>query len=103
MTAQVVKEVSPERVCDFMERALSELAEALDYAPTRPVRALDVLPLAERTRLLETWNETTSSYPRERCIHELFEEQVRRAPEAVALVQERRSCRMGSSIVGRID
>ena len=87
LTAQVVKEVSPERVCDFMERALSELAEALEHAPTRPVRALDVLPLAERKLLLETWNETAAAYPRERCIHELFEEQVRRAPEAVALVQ----------------
>ena len=87
LTAQVVKEVSPERVCDFMERALSELAEALEHAPTRPVRALDVLPLAERKLLLETWNETAVAYPRERCIHELFEEQVRRAPEAVALVQ----------------
>ena len=87
LTAQVVKEVSPERVCGFMERALSELAEALEHAPTRPVRALDVLPLAERRLLLETWNETAASYPRERCIHELFEEQVRRAPEAVALVQ----------------
>ena len=87
LTAQVVKEVSPERVCDFMERALSELAEALEDAPTRPVRALDVLPLAERKLLLETWNETAAAYPREQCIHELFEEQVRRAPEAVALVQ----------------
>ena len=87
LTAQVVKEVSPERVCDFMEQALSELAEALEHAPTRPVRALDVLPLAERKLLLETWNETAAAYPRERCIHELFEEQVRRAPEAVALVQ----------------
>ena len=43
LTAQVVKDVSPERVCAFMERALSELAEALEHAPTRPVRATGCL------------------------------------------------------------
>ena len=36
-----------------------------------------MLSPSERKLLLETWNETETSYPRERCIHELFEEQVR--------------------------
>src|SRR5207302_1811949 len=32
------------------------------------------------------WNQTEREYPRERCVHELFEEQVRRTPDQVALV-----------------
>ncbi|TIP69159.1 AMP-binding protein, partial [Mesorhizobium sp.] len=36
----------------------------------------------------EELNRTDADYPSERCIHELFEQQVRRTPEAVALVHE---------------
>ena len=34
------------------------------------------------------WNDTGRNYPKDRCIHELFEEQVERTPEAVAVVFE---------------
>src|SRR5438067_13168538 len=33
-----------------------------------------------------TWNQAISPFPRERCVHELFEAQASRAPEAVALI-----------------
>ncbi|MEX3683245.1 AMP-binding protein, partial [Paraburkholderia sp. BR14320] len=54
----------------------------------QPVERIDILPAAERGYLLEELNRTEAAYPSERCIHELFEAQVRRAPEAVALVHE---------------
>src|SRR6185503_1889411 len=41
---------------------------------------------SERHRLLVEWNDTKRDYPSERCIHELFEEQAERTPEAVAVV-----------------
>ena len=34
------------------------------------------------------WNATSVEYPREKCIHELFEEQVQKTPDAVAVVYE---------------
>jgi amino acid adenylation domain-containing protein len=40
----------------------------------------------ERRQLLLEWNDTRTSYPRDRCIHELFEAQVERSPDAAALV-----------------
>ncbi len=88
LTAQVVEPVSADRVCGYMQQVLEQLAEALEHAPNRPVRDLDILPAAERTYLLEDLNRTAADYPSERCIHELFEQQVRRTPEAVALVHE---------------
>ncbi|KAA9382688.1 amino acid adenylation domain-containing protein [Neorhizobium galegae] len=88
LTAQVVEPISADRVCGYMQQVLEQLAEALEHAPNRPVRDLDILPAAERTYLLEDLNRTAAAYPSERCIHELFEQQVRRAPEAVALVHE---------------
>ena len=38
--------------------------------------------------MLVEWNDTAVDYPRDRLLHELFEEQVGRAPEAVAVVFE---------------
>ncbi|PZV38564.1 non-ribosomal peptide synthetase, partial [Mesorhizobium kowhaii] len=88
LTAQVAEPISADRVCGYMQRALEQLAEALEQAPSRPVRELDILPADERTYLLEELNRTAATYPSERCIHELFEAQVRQAPEAVAVVHE---------------
>ena len=51
-----------------------------------PVHKLRFLPASERARLLVEWNATATDYPRERCIHELFEAQVEQTPDAVAVV-----------------
>ena len=40
----------------------------------------------EAHKLLVEWNETRTDYPRHRCIHQLFEEQVERRPQATALL-----------------
>jgi len=50
--------------------------------------AIEALPEAERRQVLEEWNATEADYPKEKLIHELFEEQVERSPDAVALVYE---------------
>ena len=34
------------------------------------------------------WNHTAADYPRERCVHELFEQQAEQTPDAVAVVYE---------------
>jgi amino acid adenylation domain-containing protein len=39
----------------------------------------------ERHQLLVEWNHTGAGYPRERCLHELFDAQVERSPDAIAL------------------
>jgi amino acid adenylation domain-containing protein len=63
------------------------VADALER-PRTSVGELELLGEAERRRLLREWNETESEYPRESCVHELFERQARQTPEAVALVCE---------------
>src|SRR5688572_22869302 len=40
----------------------------------------------ERRKVVDEWNRTEGEYPREKCVYELFEEQVRKTPEAVAVV-----------------
>lgn len=41
--------------------------------------------LVQRNQFLAEFNKTYRAYPRDKCVHELFEEQVERSPEAVAL------------------
>ena len=46
------------------------------------------LTVAERHQILVEWNRTEREYPRDKCLHQLFEEQVERTPDAVAVVFE---------------
>jgi len=43
---------------------------------------------AERRLLLIEWNNTQRDYPRDLCVHQLFEQQVARTPNAIALAFE---------------
>ncbi|HXW00864.1 MAG TPA: 4-hydroxyphenylacetate 3-hydroxylase C-terminal domain-containing protein, partial [Anaerolineae bacterium] len=43
-------------------------------------------PLAERHQLLVEWNDTQADYPADKCLHHLFEEQVERSPNNIAVV-----------------
>ncbi|RPI05054.1 MAG: non-ribosomal peptide synthetase, partial [Zetaproteobacteria bacterium] len=62
------------------------LLEGIVAAPDRPIGALPLLTAAERHQLLVAWNATATAYPRDCRVHELFEAQVARTPEAVAVV-----------------
>src|SRR5512141_2005996 len=52
------------------------------------IRKYPDLPEAETRKLLYEWNDTRVDYPSDKCIHHLFEEQVKRSPDAIALVYE---------------
>ena len=64
------------------------LLEAMVADDTQAVDRLPMLSDAERHRVLYEWNDTRTEFPAEKCVHELFEVQVERTPEAVALVFE---------------
>jgi amino acid adenylation domain-containing protein len=91
LVAQVAAPADAERVCRLMHTALERLVEALESTPGREVGSLDVLPEAERRQVLEAWNRTDAEYPAGACIHELFEAQAARTPEAVAVRFEEES------------
>ncbi|MGU9832325.1 condensation domain-containing protein, partial [Pseudomonas sp. LF195] len=53
--------------------------------PALPLQDLAVLDAAEREQIVYQWNATARDYPVQRCVHELIEAQVARAPQAPAL------------------
>ncbi|TYO61562.1 AMP-binding protein, partial [Bradyrhizobium hipponense] len=67
---------------------LLTLLRAMVADAGQPVGRIELLSTAERTYLLEELNRTAAPYPSERCVHQLFEAQVQKAPGAVALVCE---------------
>jgi non-ribosomal peptide synthetase component F len=62
------------------------LLEGIAEDPRQKISRLPLLTETERERILVEWNATGVEYPRDRGIHKLFEEQVRRSPQAVAVV-----------------
>ena len=71
-----------------VERLAGQLANLLRGACARPELPIADLPLigeAEREQLVSAWNATATDYPRHALIHEMFAEQVRRAPDAEAV------------------
>jgi amino acid adenylation domain-containing protein len=69
-------------------RKQNTLLKSIVADPDESLARLSLLTTAERERLLVEWNDTYAEYPRHRCVHQLFEEQVGRTPEATAVVFE---------------
>jgi non-ribosomal peptide synthetase component F len=68
-------------------RMLTHLQTALESMaayPDQRVADVSLLNTSERQQLLERWNQTAADYPRNTCIHHLFEAQVERTPQAMA-------------------
>ena len=64
------------------------LLEAIVAQPDQRISELPMLTEGEQHQLLVEWNDTKRDYPRDKHIHERFEDQVGRTPEAIAVVYE---------------
>lgn len=64
------------------------LLEGIIVNPEQLISNLPLLTATERQQMLVEWNATQTSYPKDQCIHQLFEEQVERTPKAVAVIFE---------------
>ncbi|CAH8769907.1 non-ribosomal peptide synthetase/type I polyketide synthase [Paenibacillus dendritiformis] len=73
----------------IIEQIIQTSTQVTAYHETR-LQDIGILTAEEREQIRH-FNLTTASYPREKTIHELFEEQVRLAPEGTAVTDERRS------------
>ncbi|MCC3590793.1 non-ribosomal peptide synthetase [Microcoleus sp. PH2017_28_MFU_U_A] len=73
-----------------ISRTIGHFQTLLEGIVSNPEQKISELPLLtewERQQLV-AWNNTATDYPQNACIHQLFEEQVERSPDAIALVFE---------------
>lgn len=61
------------------------LLEAVAVNPDEPLSQLPIMTRLERDQILFEWNATAADYAAEKCVHELFQDQVARTPDAIAI------------------
>ena len=68
-----------------MFRHFRNLLAGIVDRPERPISQLSMLDAGERRQLLDDWNRTTTDYPRDATLRQLFECQAEATPDAIAL------------------
>lgn len=71
---------------DRMLGHLQTLIEGMVANLHQTLAEVPMLTATERDRLLIAWNDTRVDYPENQTIHQLFEEQVTRTPDAIAVI-----------------
>ena len=73
-----------------ISRTIGHFQTLLEGIVSNPEQKISELPLLTEweQQQLAAWNNTATDYPQNACIHQLFEEQVERSPDAIALVFE---------------
>ena len=74
-----------------MARHWQHLLESIVFDAQQPLAHIPLVTGDERHSMLVEWNATERSYPDNACLHQLFEEQVERTPDAIALTFENTS------------
>lgn len=89
-SGRLVAAYDPERLTvpavDRMLAQFAQLARGLAAENPTPVSRLPLLPDDEYRRVVHDWNATDVDFPRDVCLHELFERQVAERPGAVAVI-----------------
>lgn len=86
LSVLAVPELPAQRIVGYLQQVMKNLADTLDTHPQQPMHELDILPASERQQLLLDWNATATAYPRDQTVHRLFEQQVARTPEGIAVI-----------------
>ena len=79
--ADLFDEATIVRMAEHFKTLLAGIVEH----PDQQISALPLLTESERHQLLIEWNDTRVEYPQDVCIHRLFEAQVERTPDAIAV------------------
>ena len=83
---------------DSIERMWGQfetLLQSIVGIPERHLAYQSILPKAERHQILHEWNKSEVDFAPDKCLHQLFEEQAERSPDAIALVYEARQLSYG--------
>ncbi|MEI8703605.1 LLM class flavin-dependent oxidoreductase [Pseudoalteromonas sp. B62] len=80
-----------EQTLERFGNSMEILLQGIVANPDTNIQSLPVLSEQERNTLIDELNDTAVEYPKELCIHEVFEAQVVLNPQAIAVVYENNS------------
>ncbi len=73
-----------EQVVSHFEMIINDTLKSTE----KKIKDIDILTSEEKQKFIVEWNDTKADYPKDKCIHQLFEEQVERTPNNIAVVFE---------------
>jgi len=73
---------------EYSNKCMMTIIQDVLKNPGKKISQIDIMDEEEKQRILYDFNNTAIDYPREKTIHQLFEEQVERTPDYVAVVFE---------------
>lgn len=88
---ELLESATVARMADHFVGLLEQVLED----PQQPLGAYPLLTRAERQTVLVDWNKTEADYAKDQCVQELFEQQARLAPGAIAVSFAERSLSYG--------
>ena len=86
--SELFKPETIERMVDHWQKLL----EGIVADSNRSIDALTLLTDAEWQEQVVEWNATETAFPHDQCFQQLFEAQVQRTPEAIAVVDDNEQC-----------
>jgi amino acid adenylation domain-containing protein len=78
----IISQLEARRISRYFLRLIEDVAQN----PAAAISDLELLPIPERKEIVEAFNQTRFDYRLDQSFHEVFEEQVERTPDRVALV-----------------
>ncbi|MCR8717523.1 amino acid adenylation domain-containing protein [Pseudomonas syringae] len=85
LSITVPAEIGARRICGYVQQVLTGMLDALENQPDLPLQRLPLLPADGRQRLLVDFNATDVHHDLQQTLQGLFEAQVARTPQAVAV------------------
>ncbi|UIN44643.1 bacitracin non-ribosomal peptide synthetase BacA [Bacillus licheniformis] len=73
-------------IIETLEQHIITVAEQVAEDETQTLRDINLVSEEEKQRILHTFNDTKTGYPKDKPLHELFEEQAMKTPDHTALV-----------------
>jgi non-ribosomal peptide synthetase component F len=83
---EYLKDIFSRETIERIGKQFERVLEAVVAAPEAEVSSYEVMDEVERNRVLIEWNETRVEYPKDKTVQKLFEEQVERTPENIAVI-----------------
>ncbi len=88
ITTQVDSSINAKQITQYMLTISNKIVQLLQNQPTKDITDISILPPQEKQQLLIEYNDTKAEYPKEKTIHQQFQEQVEHNPNNIAVVYE---------------
>jgi len=83
-STRLFKEETIQRFVRYFKRIVSEIING----PEKRLLEIELISPEEKSEILYDFNDTSAEYPSEKMVHQLFEEQVERIPENIAVIAQ---------------